>query len=526
MNDLTDQTIIMLSPYVRLVLDHYMLVIILALSLLLYLARAQQLSKQYEAALRLKDDEIAVYLRALNAHAMVNITGADGRITFASDSLARATGYAPDELVGHEFRNILLSNPKDECLGLTSKLRAGQVWTGETKIRRRDGGIMWTRSSIIPVHDDLGTLLRTISLRTDITESKLLQAERQDRAMIDRLRDEVYIFSTKTFELLYLNKRALASSNWGESETVGKRLGDLSEVFDEQAFRARVTPLLQGDVDSILYETIFRGGAVEVNLQLEHSLDGTPRFVAVVRDITERKRAENERAEFVATVSHELRSPLTSIKGSLNLIASGVAGPMSERVGSLITVAQRNVDRLLRLINDLLDLEKLDANMTDFAVAPVDIVSFAEEVVAANAGYGHEYGVELRYMGPTSPIFAMISRDGMMQVLTNLLSNAVKFSPRGQFVDLEVVERPGGIRLSIIDRGCGIPPEAHHTLFSRFVQAHTQIDRQHVGTGLGLSIAKTIIEKQAGRIWFTSKVGVGTTFHVDLPISEGFRAVA
>lgn len=526
MSEFTGWIITALSGGFMPILQHQAFTIGLILIGVVAVVRSAQLERQKADTLRLKDEELAVYRRALNAHAMVNITDADGRIIFASDSLAKATGFEVTDLLGQQFRNVLLADPTDPACALHAKLRAGQTWTGETKIRRKDGSIMWTRSSIVPVVDAEGALVRTISMRTDITESKLMQAERQDRAMIDRLRDEVYVFSTDTFELLYLNKRALASMNWSAGEVAGKRLADLKEPFDEQVFRVRVAPLLAGEVDAILYEATFREAAVEVNLQLEHSLEGTPRFLAVVRDISERKRAEHDKAEFVATVSHELRSPLTSIKGSLNLITSGMAGPMSERAGSLIAVAQRNVDRLLRLINDLLDLEKLDANMADLTVTSLDLVAFAEEVVAANAGYGHEYGVELRCVGSAEPIFASISRDGMMQVLTNLLSNAVKFSPRGSCVDLEVVERPDGVRLSVKDRGLGIPPEAYQTLFSRFVQAHGQIDRNRVGTGLGLSIAKTIVEKHAGRIWFVSEVGVGTTFYIDLPKAEGIRAVA
>ena len=352
------------------------------------------------------------------------------------------------------------------------------------------------------------------------------QSDHQGREMLDRLQDEVYAFRTDTLELIYLNKRALAASDLSLSGAAGKRLADLSDTFDEDALRRRVAPLLSGETTSILFDFTLRGKAVEANVQLENILDGTPFFIAAVRDVSRRKRAEQDMAEFVATVSHELRSPMTSIKGALNLIGSGFAGPMSERAEAMIIMAQRNVERLLRLINDLLDLQKLDADMMDLTVTPLDVMAFAEEVVAANSGYGHEFGVELDCTGPPNPVIVSLNRDGMTQALTNLLSNAVKFSSQGQSVELAVAEHDNSVRLAVTDHGLGIPSEAHRTLFTRFVQAHSQIDRQRVGTGLGLSIAKAIVEKHGGRIGFTSESGVGSTFYIDLPKFDALQASA
>jgi PAS domain S-box-containing protein len=341
------------------------------------------------------------------------------------------------------------------------------------------------------------------------------------RAIVDLLQDEVYAFTTDKLLLVYLNKQALLAANWRPENVEGKQLADLSDSFDMQAFRTYALPLLAGEKKSVLFDMEFRSRYVEVRLQIERDLDTQPLFIAVLRDISERKREEQEMAEFVATVSHEIRSPMTSIKGALNLISSGFAGPMSERADAMIDMAQRNVERLLRLINDVLDLQKLDADMTDLSMSEIELMPFIEEVIAANAGYGHEYGVELRCFAPETPILVNLNRDGMMQALTNLLSNAVKFSPKGQSVDLVVSEQETTIRLSVTDRGPGIAPEAHKKLFSRFVQAHAQIDRQRVGTGLGLSIAKAIVEKHGGQVGFVSELGVGSTFYIDLPKADG-----
>ena len=495
--------------------------------ILLFIAvRSVRRSKEKAVRLRMKDREIGVYRRAMEAHAMVNISDPDGLIIYVNDTLSTATGYGAEELLGRHFKDLLLADPATVPAGLQSRISAGKTWTGETKMRRKDGSFLWARSTIVPVLDADGTLLRTISLRTDITESKITQAELQERTMLDRLRDEVYVISTDTLELLYLNKRALQMMGWTSQDIVGKRLSDVSTSFDEAAFRSRATRLLSGEAEAVLYETIKNDIPIEVSLQLDRTLDGTTRFVSVARDISKRKRAERDKEEFVATVSHELRSPLTSIKGVLNLIASGAVGQVPDRAAPLINVALRNVDRLVRLITNLLDLEKLDADMMDMRFETVDLVAFAEDAVAANAGFGHEYDVTLRRVGSKAALYASISRDGMMQVLTNLLSNAVKFSERGGCVDLGVIETPDGVRLTITDRGPGIPAEAQKLLFARFVQVHTPEDQRRNGTGLGLSIAKSIVEKHSGRIWFTSEVGQGTTFFIDLPKAESLQAVA
>lgn len=476
--------------------------------------------------LRLREEELTLCRRAMEAHAMVSIVDADGIISYVNGTLALATGHRGDELLGQAFNDVLLADSVGSFATLWTKVKTGQMWAGETRIRCKDGSILWTKATIVPVVDEAGKLARAIWLRTDIRETRLSQADMHNRAMIDLLQDEVYVMTTDSLELLYLNKRSLAAMNWKATELAGKRLADVSERFDEALFRERAAALLAGTIDSVLYEDAISTGPIEVSLQLDHSLEGAPRFVAMVRDISERKRAERDKTEFVSTVSHELRSPLTSIKGSLNLISSGALGAIPERSARLIQVALSNVDRLVRLINDLLDLEKLDANMMDFSFETIDLVAFADDAVAANAGYGLEYGVSLRRIGPREPIYARVSRDGMMQVLTNLISNAVKFSPEGQAVDLGVEEHPEGVRLTVTDRGDGIPPEAQGALFTRFVQAHTQVDQRRGGTGLGLSIAKSIMDKHEGKITFTSEMGAGTTFIIDLPKAGSMRAVA
>jgi len=237
---------------------------------------------------------------------------------------------------------------------------------------------------------------------------------------------------------------------------------------------------------------------------------------AVARDVSERKRVEQMKNDFISVVSHELRTPLTSIRGSLGLLAGGVAGELPEKARGLVDIASKNSDRLVRLINDILDVEKIESGQMGFRVVPQDLLTLVEQAVEANQPYGQPYGISLRIVD-TARVLVRVDADRMQQVLNNLLSNAVKFSPRGGVVEVGVTVEGGQARLRVTDRGKGIPPEFQARIFEKFAQADATSTRQRGGTGLGLSISRAIVERQGGTIWFETAPGLGTTFWVELP---------
>ena len=240
-------------------------------------------------------------------------------------------------------------------------------------------------------------------------------------------------------------------------------------------------------------------------------------LVAVVRDASERKRVERLKSEFVSTVSHELRTPLTSISGSLGLLSGGAAGVLSETAQRLVSIAHRNSQRLIRLINDILDLEKIEAGKLAFARAPVSVHDLAVEAMDANQAYAQAHGIELILKAAPEDTIVTGDRDRLMQVITNLLSNAVKFSPRGEKVETRVSRNGDTVRLTVADHGPGIPEEFRPRMFTRFAQADSSDARGKGGTGLGLAVAKEIVEHHSGHLTFETEIGRGTAFHVDLP---------
>lgn len=238
-------------------------------------------------------------------------------------------------------------------------------------------------------------------------------------------------------------------------------------------------------------------------------------FVAVQEDISERKRIERIKDDFLSVVSHELRTPLTSIRGTLGLLASGATGAIPEAARSLLDIGVRNCERLVRLVNDILDMEKIESGTMAFAPVEVDLASLAEQAVLSNRAFAHSYGVEIRLEEAVEGR-VLGDPDRLLQVLTNLLSNAVRYSPRGEIIEVRVRRGGGKLRVSVADQGPGIPPEFQPRVFEKFAQADVSPSRLREGTGLGLSISRSIIERHGGNIWFETEAGAGTTFFFEL----------
>jgi len=236
------------------------------------------------------------------------------------------------------------------------------------------------------------------------------------------------------------------------------------------------------------------------------------------RDITQQRAAERMRGEFTSTLSHELRTPLTSILGSLQLLRSGALGDMDRDQGELVEVAERNGQRLLDLINEVLDIEKIESGRLTLMPEPMPIDSLLNESVRLNQGYADRFRANLALHGAVPGVIVRADRKRLMQVMTNLLSNAAKFSPPNSAVDVSVSRGGDTVRVEVSDRGPGIPEAFRSKIFGRFAQADSADSRIKGGTGLGLAISKRLIELMQGRIGFEDRPGGGTTFFFELPV--------
>jgi PAS domain S-box-containing protein len=251
----------------------------------------------------------------------------------------------------------------------------------------------------------------------------------------------------------------------------------------------------------------------------ELKMDNSVHFVGITRDITERKRTELMQKEFISTVSHELRTPLTSISGSLGLILGGVTGELSDKTRALITIANNNSERLIHLINDILDIEKISAGKMQFDFAIVSLIPLIKQSLEENKGYGEKLDVSFILVTDLEQeLNVNVDEQRLLQVMSNLLSNAAKYSPSGDQVEIKIEQINESVRISIHDNGKGIPEDFKPQIFSKFSQADSSDTRQKGGTGLGLNITQAIVVQLKGSINFDSNEEQGTTFYVDLPL--------
>lgn len=246
-------------------------------------------------------------------------------------------------------------------------------------------------------------------------------------------------------------------------------------------------------------------------------------FTVIIHDATAKRKVEKLKNEFISTVSHELRTPLTSIKGALGIVLGGGLGELEVRMKDLLFIANNNVDRLTRLVNDILDIDKLEFGNLQLNKKRTLVFPLLQQAITQNQGYATRYGVELLMDDiekPVRELSANLDNDRFLQVMSNLLSNAVKYSHLGGTVIVSMMANEQELIISVIDKGQGIPASFRNQIFRKFAQADSSDTRRRNGTGLGLSISKSIVEKLGGRIDYHSVEGEGTTFFFTVPIAS------
>jgi PAS domain S-box-containing protein len=342
------------------------------------------------------------------------------------------------------------------------------------------------------------------------------------RRLIECAQDIVLLIDAGALTIRYANGGACRQLGAPIEQWIGQPFWALLPSMSEPLVRARFRELLPGEDASLSFETEFatRDGnhlPVEIMLQRFSGTGKAADYLAICRDLTERRRIDRMKSEFISNVSHELRTPLTSISGSLGLVNGGVVGELPPQAKAMIEIACNSSERLVRLINDILDIEKIESGKMTFDLRVVPLMPLIEQALAATHAYAEQYGVRFALAEVVADAQVKADEDRLSQVLTNLLSNAAKFSPEDECVTIDVKRVDGLLRVSVTDCGSGIPESFHDRIFQKFSQADTSETKEKGGSGLGLSISKAIIERMGGAIGFTSETGKGSTFYFTLP---------
>ena len=376
----------------------------------------------------------------------------------------------------------------------------------------------------------LGAALENAELYDEVNKSKVYIENLVENAA------DLIITTDLDDRILTWNRGAEVLFGYDKDEVIGKHLSILlpPERFHELE-EMRVKVQISGALRDIEIRSKKKDG-VMIYLSLSVSpvrdLDGKiVGFLRVAKDITEKKRYERRlkeldkmKSDFVSNVSHELRTPLTSIKGSVDNMLDGLTGSLNEKQIRYLNRIKSNTDRLSRLINDLLDLSRIESGHVEVRPTNLPLTALAEEVAEHMKALAAEKLIRIEIPPADPKVTAWADRDKVTQVLMNLISNAVKFTPRDGKITV-ALEKNGSdyIQISVADTGPGILPEERNRIFSKFYQVANVDKQKPKGSGLGLAISKALVEMHGGKIWMESEVGKGSTFYFTLPAQQPFK---
>lgn len=459
--------------------------------------------------------------------------GPDLRFSYVSERIEEVTGVPAAYHIGKSREEIAGESAQDEkWREHLRQLKLYQPFSDFRFLRRgHDDRLQYMSTSGKPIYDDQGQFSGYRGTGVDITErvlalDALSSAEERNRLILNSVADGIYGVDregTATF----VNPAALKSFGYAAEDLVGHHIHDLIHHTraDGSKFPVEECPMywsiVDGEARHVVDEVFWRKDGtsfpVEYTATPIRKEDKVVGAVVAFSDVTQRREVERLKNEFISTVSHELRTPLTSIKGALGLIKGQVVGDLPGKLEAMLEIAHKNSDRLVRLINDILDIEKIEAGKMDLQKQRIDVRAVVEDAISEILGFAVEREISLVIGATYDDARVDADADRLMQVLTNLMSNAVKFSPPGGKVEIEVARENGMVRISVVDHGPGIATDYQARIFEKFSQVDASDSRERGGTGLGLSISKSIVEMHGGEIDLRSELGDGATFFFTLP---------
>ncbi|MCW3147666.1 PAS domain S-box protein [Stutzerimonas stutzeri] len=458
---------------------------------------------------------------------------AERRMSYLSDGIERLTGYPASDFIDNRLRSYLsLVHPDD--LPRARRPDGAEVFELTYRIRDAQGRGLWLRERGRMVHEQDGAAQWCEGFIWDVTahmraEQDMQERERYLSMLIDNVIDAIIIIDERGI-IETFNHAAEQIFGYRGEEIIGHNLSQLMPEPDRSAHDGYLAHYVRSGHSRALEQNRElvaqrrNGETFTIELRVSQIMHhGERKFIGLVRDITERKRIERMKSELVSIVSHELRTPLTSIAGALGLITGGALGGAPAPMQQMLAIAHQNSLRLGRLIDDLLDMDKLVAGKMAFDMRIQHLRPLLEQAISSNQGYADQQQVRFVLQAAADPLVE-VDDSRLQQVLANLLVNAIKFSPVGGIVELASEQRGDWVRVSVRDQGPGVPEEFRSRIFEKFSQADSSDTRQKGGTGLGLAISKELTEHMRGRLGFDSVPGQGACFWFELPIAASVTA--
>ncbi len=500
-----------------------------AVESILVIARDTTARKQVEAALRDSEERF----RLLSASSPIGIfsNNVAGACLYTNLRWQEIAGMTLEESLGEGWASAIA--PADTEKVLTewqACVGEGRKFSQEFRFRRPSGEIRWVRAQATALQSASSTPLGYVGTVEDITERRQVEAEleqlrHQQELILQSVADGIYVLDRQR-RAIFANPAATRIVGYMPEELLGHSTHDL---LHHSRPDGAPYPLEQCPIELTFADGTLRQVADEVfwrkdgsSFPVEYTSapmreDGQITGVVVAfRDISERRVVERIKDEFVSVVSHELRTPLTSIRGALGLLTSGLVGALPDKGRRMLEIAVNNTDRLVRLINDILDIERMQSGKVLMQYRLCDAAALLGQ--ASDEMRAMADKVEVTLTVQAQPLRLWADPDRLVQTLTNLLSNALKFSPPQTAVRLSVQRQGEEAVFTIRDQGRGIPADKLESIFERFQQVDASDSRQKGGTGLGLAICRSIVQQHGGRIWVESELGAGSTFSFTVPM--------